>query len=581
MASEEKKADGASLPEQPKQDTPAGDPGPSKNALKKAAKEKEKAEKAAKRKAQEEAQKASTAAADVSSNDYGDLPLTGTASSTPLQGISRTSLADLALQLPPLSSDAAPPDQNSSPEPTIVLRAVVENARVQSAKLAFLVLRQASASIQAVVAASDTLSRQMVKFVGSVSAESVVLAQGTVRRPREAIKSASVSHLELHVLRFFVVARSEAMLPLQVEDAERPIPAEGAEGKEETGEEGRPIVTLNTRLEHRVIDLRAKHNGAIFAIKDGVCALFQEFLRERGFIGVQTPKLLGAATEGGSNVFEVTYFGKKAYLAQSPQFYKQMMVAARYEKVMEIGPIFRAENSNTARHLTEFTGLDMEMAFEEHYHEVMTVLEELMLFIFNGLRTRYAKQTELVRSIYQVEEFKLPEAGSVPRIQFPEAVKMLREAGEQIGDFDDLSTPQEKLLGRLILEKYSTDFYVIDQYPLAVRPFYAMPSVQTSSVPLSEQYSNSYDFFMRGQEIMSGGQRIHDANLLSKRMREFEPPLDPTHPGFKDYVNAFKYGCPPHGGGGIGLERIVMLWLGLPNVRLASLFPRDPSRLAP
>ena len=436
----------------------------------------------------------------------------------------------------------------------------------------------------------------MVKFVGSVPAESVVVAHGTVRRTKEAVKSASVAHLELHVTRFFVVARSEAMLPLQVEDAERPIPAEGEkeEGKED---EGRPIVTLNTRLEHRVIDLRAKHNAAIFTIKDGVCALFQEFLRGKGFVGVQTPKLLGAATEGGSNVFEVTYFGKKAFLAQSPQFYKQMMVAARYERVMEIGPIFRAENSNTARHLTEFTGLDMEMAFEEDYHEVMSVLEDLMLYIFNGLRTRYAKETELIRSIYQVEEFKLPQAGQVPRIPFPEAVKMLKEAGEQMGDFDDLryvnstrqdmnethsfSTPQEKLLGRLILEKHSTDFYVIDQYPLAVRPFYAMPSANTTSAPLPEQYSNSYDFFMRGQEIMSGGQRIHDANLLSKRMRDFEPPLDPTHPGFKDYVNAFKYGCPPHGGGGIGLERIVMLWLGLPNVRLASLFPRDPIRLAP
>ena len=289
------------------------------------------------------------------------------------------------------------------------------------------------------MAASESTSRQMVKFAGSVPAESMVLASGVVRRPMEPVKSTTVSHLELHVQRFFVIARSEPQLPLQVEDAERPIPAEGEkEEKEDGGEGARPIVTLNTRLEHRVIDLRAKHNTAIFAIKDGVCALFQEYLRGKGFVGVQTPKLLGAATEGGSNVFEVTYFGKKAYLAQSPQFYKQMMVAARYEKVMEIGPIFRAENSNTARHLTEFTGLDLEMAFEEDYHEVMKVLEELMFHIFNGLRTRYSKETELVRSIYQVEDFKLPEAGKVPRIQFPEAVKMLREAGEQIGDFDDL-----------------------------------------------------------------------------------------------------------------------------------------------
>ncbi|KAF2230826.1 aspartyl-tRNA synthetase [Viridothelium virens] len=563
-------------------EAPSSDAGPSKNALKKAAKDKEKAEKAAKRKAQEDAQKAASAASDVSSHDYGDLPTVGLTPYTP-SGVHRITLRELVAQLPPTPSGSGAlhaEEASAEPEARVALRCVVENARVQSAKLAFLVLRQGAESVQAVVAASETLSRQMVKFAGGVPAESVVLVEGVVRRPKEAIKSASVGHLELHVERFFVVSRSESQLPLQVEDAERAIPAEGLEGKGEE-DDGRPIVTLNTRLEHRVIDLRARHNAGIFKIKDGVCALFSEYLRDKGFVGVQTPKLLGAATEGGSNVFEVTYFGKKAYLAQSPQFYKQMMVAARYEKVMEIGPIFRAENSNTARHLTEFTGLDMEMAFEEDYHEVMTVLEELMLHIFNGLRTRYAKETELVRSIYHVDEFKLPEAGKVPRIQFPEAVKMLRGAGEQIGDFDDLSTPQEKLLGRLILEKYSTDFYVIDQYPLAVRPFYAMPSAQTTSAPLSEQYSNSYDFFMRGQEIMSGGQRVHDAALLSKRMKEFEPPLDPTHPGFKDYVNAFKYGCPPHGGGGIGLERIVMLWLGLPNVRLASLFPRDPVRLAP
>ncbi|KAI9697482.1 MAG: hypothetical protein M1820_007817 [Bogoriella megaspora] len=579
MESEASREEGAALPERPKEDVPAGEAAPSKNALKKAAKEKEKAEKAAKRKAQEDAQNAASAASDISSNDYGDLPIVGTVPITgPPSATKRTMLSDLVQQLPPIDPPASFEEPTAQPEPTILLRCVVGNGRVQSTKLAFLVLEQGMESIQAVVAASDTLSRQMVKFCGSVPAESMVLVTGVVRRPKETIKSATVGHLELHVTRFFVIARSELKLPIQVEDAERRIPEEG---EKEADEEGKPIVGLNTRLDNRTIDLRAKLNAAIFTIKDGVCVLFTEFLRQRGFQGIQTPKLVGAATEGGSNVFEVTYFGRPAYLSQSPQFFKQMRVTSRCEKVMEIGPVFRAENSNTARHLTEFTGLDMEMVFEEDYHEVMTVLEELMLFIFNGLKTRYSRETELVRSVYHVDEFRLPEAGNIPVIQFPEAINMLRQAGEQIGDFDDLSTPQEKLLGRLILKKHATDFYIIDQYPLAVRPFYAMPSAATSSAPLAAQYSNSYDFFMRGQEIMSGGQRIHDANLLAKRMREFEPPLDPTHAGFKDYVNSFKYGCPPHGGGGIGLERIVMLWLGLPNVRLASLFPRDPGRLAP
>ena len=349
-------------------------------------------------------------------------------------------------------------------ENVIVFRAVVENARVQSAKLAFLVLRQGLASIQAVVAASDTLSRQMVKFCGGIPAESMVLVYGLVKRPMEPVKSTSISYLEIHVSKLYVIAEAEIPLPLQIEDAERPLPAEG-EGEQQQQQQqdksgapagqsndsasgdaaaaaaaaaSRPLVTLNTRLNNRVLDLRGKHNQAIFAIKDGVCILFAEYLRDRKFIGVQTPKLLGAASEGGSNVFAVKYFNSNAYLAQSPQLYKQMLVASRFERVFEIGPIFRAENSNTARHMTEFTGLDLEMAFEDDYHEVMTLLEGLMLHIFNGLRTRYGKETDLVRSIYGVEEFKLPEEGKVPRVQFADGVKMLREAGVEINEHDDL-----------------------------------------------------------------------------------------------------------------------------------------------
>lgn len=150
-------------------------------------------------------------------------------------------------------------------------------------------------------------------------------------------------------------------------------------------------------------------------------------------------QILGAASEGGANVFEVNYFGRKAYLAQSPQFYKQMLITSHFSRVMEIGPVFRAENSNTARHLTEFTGLDLEMEFQEHYHEVMSVLEDLMLFIFRELNSRYKKETDLVRNIYHVEEFKLPESGKVPRIPFTEGIKMLREAGEELNDYDDLT----------------------------------------------------------------------------------------------------------------------------------------------
>ncbi|KAB8356329.1 hypothetical protein FH972_023913 [Carpinus fangiana] len=567
------------LPERPAGEGAAeGEKGPSKNALKKAAKEKEKAEKAAKRKAEEAAQKQAAEANDISKDSYGDLPLIGSKEYTPPND-NRTTLRDIAAKYAGSTSLAT---EGSSPE--VRFRAVVENAREQSAKLTFLVLGHKLDTIQAVVAASDTLSRQMVKFAKNITSQSQVLVHGRVTQPKDEVKSTTIGTLEIQVTKLFVIARAETPLPIQVEDCERPLPEDGtsdAQAQKPEEEAGRPIVALNTRLNNRTIDLRAKLNLSIFTIKDGVVALFSEFLRERGFLGIQTPKMLGAASESGASVFEIKYFNTKAYLAQSPQLHKQMLIAAQFERVFEVGPVFRAENSNTARHLTEFTGLDLEMAFEEHYHEVVALLEELMLYIFNGLRTRYARETELVRRTYRVEEFKLPEAGKVPRIPFSEGVKMLREAGVEIGDYDDISTAQEKHLGRLVLQKYGTDFYVLDKYPLAVRPFYTMPSPETSANPPAEQLSNSYDFHMRGQEILSGAQRVHDAKLLQERMRGMDPPVNPDQPGLKEYVDSFKAGCPPHAGAGLGLERIVMLWLGLPNIRLATAFTRDPSRLSP
>ncbi|KAK7189576.1 hypothetical protein DPSP01_001570 [Paraphaeosphaeria sporulosa] len=542
---------------------------PSKNALKKAQKEKEKAEKKAAAKARELAERQKKEAADaedVSKEDYGELPLTGSKDFKPT-GATRVELSTI-------------PEHEGN---EITFRCWVENARVQSAKLAFINLRQGLNTVQSVIAASDKISKQMVKFSGTLSTESLLVVTGLVKKAPEPINSATIKDFEIHIKKVFIEKKAEVPLPLQVEDAERPLPSEGLGEEEEKAAEGdaRPLVSLNTRLNNRTIDLRAKINHAIFVVKGGVRLLFTEFLSQKGFIPVETPKILGAASEGGANVFELNYFGKPAYLAQSPQFYKQMLIAARFQKVMEIGPVFRAENSNTARHLTEFTGLDLEMEFQEHYHEVIRVLEDLMLFIFQGLNTRYKKETDLVRSTYHVDDFKLPESGKVPRIPFPEGIKMLREAqgtGEdvgEIGEYDDLSTPQEKKLGRLVLEKYGSDFYVLDQFPLAVRPAYTMPS------PENPKLSNSYDFFMRGQEICSGAQRIHDAELLSKMMREHDPPIDPNSAGTKEYVDSFRYGAPPHGGGGFGLERIVQFWLGLPNIRMTSLFPRDPQRVTP
>lgn len=524
-----------------------------KNALKKIQKEKEKAEKAAKRAALEAEQKAARELANIdhATANYGTKPMI---QSTERSGIERIQLSSLTAG-----------DNGRE----VVFRARMQNARIQGAKMCFLVLRQQSDSIQAVMTVNTdgSVSKQMVKWSSAINAESIVLVYGVVRKTPEPVTSASLSDVEVHVSKLFVIAAAEPVLPIQFEDASRSF-------KEVEDGEGRyPTVSLSTRLDNRVIDLRTLSNQAIFRISSGVCMLFKEYLLQKGFTEVHTPKLIAAASEGGANVFKVTYFKSDAYLAQSPQLYKQMLIAGDFERVFEIAPVFRAENSQTHRHMTEFTGLDLEMAFEEHYHEVIEVLESLFVFIFNGLRERFAKEIAIVREQYPVEEFKIPKDGKVLRIKFKEGIAMLREAGYDVPELEDLSTEMERNLGRLVLAKYDTDFYVMDKFPLAVRPFYTMPD------PEDENYSNSYDFFMRGEEILSGAQRVHNSEFLTERLKSLG--MDPKTPGLDDYVDAFRYGAPPHAGGGIGLERVVFLWLGLQNIRRASAFPRDPIRLRP
>ena len=432
--------------------------------------------------------------------------------------------------------------------------------------MVFFALRQQTNIIQALLKTNKetddkAISKQMVKWAGGISLESIVLVEGKVSKVDELVKSATVQDAEVHITKIYTIQETPEQLPLLLEDASRT--------EQEAEELGLPVVNLDTRLDSRVIDLRTPTNQAIFKIQSGVSQLFREFLSKKGFTEIHTPKIIGAASEGGSNVFEINYFKGSAFLAQSPQLYKQQLIAGDFEKVFEVAPVFRAENSNTHRHMTEFTGLDLEMAFEEHYDEVLQVLEDLFVFIFTELKERYGKEIATVRKQFPVEEFKI----NMVKLHFKEGIAMLREAGKEVDDFEDLSTENEKLLGKLVREKYDTDFYILDKFPLAVRPFYTMPDAE------DPRYSNSYDFFMRGEEILSGAQRIHDPELLKERMRVHE--VDPNTPGLNDYVDAFTYGCPPHAGGGIGLERVVMFFLDLKNIRRASLFPRDPKRLRP
>ncbi|KAI5283621.1 hypothetical protein KEM54_001980 [Ascosphaera aggregata] len=555
------------LPVRPKDEvapaaTPAGDvpldaegKPLSKSALKKLAQKKAKEEKAAARRAQEQAQKAASEANDVSKHLYGKL-------------------RDEVDDFPEIRNLTSLSEADYEKEVTVIARA--DNARVQSAKLAFLMLRTQGKKVQAVIAASETISRQMVKFTGGISVNSIVRVTGVVKKPEIPVSSATLQNLELHISKVYIIAQAQQMLPMQVKDAERPIPESEEEGQVDA--EGAPVVTLKTRLDNRVLDLQTETSQAIASISSGVAQLFAEYMLKSGSRWIFSSKIFGASTEGGSEVFEVQYFKRKAYLAQSPQLSKQMCIAGDMGSVFEIGPVFRAENSNTHRHLTEFTGLDFEMTFKHHYHEVLGFAEDLIVHILTELKTRFADEIAIVQKSYpKAGDFRLPADGKALRLKYMDGVAMLKEAGVDVSEQErfenDFSTAMEKQLGKIIREKYDTDFYVLDKFPMAVRPFY------TKADPEDPTFSNSYDFFMRGEEIMSGAQRIHDSEELEKAMKE--KGMDPNVEGFEDYLGAFKQGCPPHAGGGLGLNRIVQFFLGLPNIRMATLFPRDPQRLRP
>lgn len=441
---------------------------------------------------------------------------------------------------------------------TVTVRGRLHTSRAKG-KQCFMVVRQRAASVQCLVFVSESVSKQMVKFAAHISKESIIDVEAVVTKVTDKIESCSQQDVELNVTQVWVVSASDPKLPLQIEDA----------GRKVTEEEDRARVNQDTRLDNRVLDLRTPTNQAIFRLEAGVCALFRDTLTKGGFVEIHTPKIISAASEGGANVFKVSYFKGSAFLAQSPQLYKQMAIAADFDKVFTVGGVFRAEDSNTHRHLTEFVGLDLEMAFKFHYHEVVDTIGNLFTSIFRGLRDNFQDEIAAVSAQFPHEPFRFLDPPL--RLEFPEAVEMLREAGVEMGDEDDLSTPAEKLLGRLVRAKYDTDYFILDKFPLAVRPFYTMPD------PADSKYSNSYDMFMRGEEILSGAQRIHDPTFLIERANLHGIQLDTI----ASYIDSFRYGCPPHAGGGIGMERVCMLYLGLDNIRKTSMFPRDPKRLTP
>ncbi|XP_013593648.1 PREDICTED: aspartate--tRNA ligase 2, cytoplasmic-like [Brassica oleracea var. oleracea] len=443
----------------------------------------------------------------------------------------------------------------------VLIRGRVHTYRHVSSKKGFLIVRQKGSKVQCVVAESkeNHVSVDMVKFVRQLNRESFVDVIGYVVLPKDPVTGAT-QQVEIQVRKVYCVNSALQMLPLYVEDAAR---------SEADIQAGKPGANQDTRLNFRVIDLRTPTNQGIFSIQSWIQIGWRECLLRKGFIEIHSPKLLAGSSEGGSAVFRLDYKGQPACLAQSPQLHKQMAICADFERVFEVGAVYRAEDSFTHRHLCEFIGLDVEMAIHKHYSEIMDLVGELFPFIFNKINENCQKELEAIRKQYPFQPLKfLPKT---LKLTFAEGIQMLKEAGVQADPLGDLNTETERKLGELVREKYDTEFYILHRYPSAVRPFYTMPCADDPN------YSNSFDVFIRGEEIISGAQRVHDPELLTEQAKRFGIDVETI----KTYIDSFRYGAPPHGGFGVGLERVVMLFCGLNNIRKTSLFSRDPLRLAP
>ena len=322
--------------------------------------------------------------------------------------------------------------------------------------------------------------------------------------------------------------------------------------------------SLEAKLDRRSLSLRNIRERARFRIQEGIVRGFRDFLYEQGFTEIHTPKIGAKSAEGGANMFRLSYFHRPAVLQQSPQLYKQMMVGV-FDRVFETGPVFRAEKHNTRRHLNEYTSLDFEMGYIHSFLDICAMETGFLQYTLNLLEKEYSKELKLLN-------ITLPDVEKIPYVRFDEAKRLVSEKyNRKIRNPFDLEPEEEELIGKYFKEEYNADFVFVTHYPSKKRPFYAMDD------PEDTRYTLSFDLLYHGLEITTGGQRIHDLNMLEEKIQA----KGMTEEGLEQYLDAFRFGMPPHGGLGIGLERLTMQLLGEDNVREACLFPRDMSRLEP
>lgn len=405
-------------------------------------------------------------------------------------------------------------------------------------KIKFVILRDRTGDMQTVALQKETEPASF-KLIDGLTPESVVGITGTAKENKE-------SRWGIEVLIKNIQLISKAAVPLPIDNSDK------------------STTYIDKRLDHRFLDTRNLKKQAIFKIRSKMVKIITNFLDHQGFTNINTPKITTLGLESGAEVFTVDYFGRKVCLAQSPQLYKQMFVAGGLERVYEFGPVFRAEKSHTTRHLTEFTGLDVEMGFINDENDVMEMIEALFVDLFTHLPKEAAAELALLNIKQTIPR-------NIPRLTMKEAKALLAKKGRKLGKDDDLDAEGERLLGEIVKEKYASEFVFVTRYPWKVRPFYHMKPEDDPTA------TKSFDLLFKGVEIATGAQREHRYEFLRKQAKDKGLDLDKMD----KYAEIFKFGIPPHGGAGLGLDRITQRLLGLENVREAVLLPRDTERVAP
>jgi aspartyl-tRNA synthetase len=420
-----------------------------------------------------------------------------------------------------------------SEKETVEIAGWADNVR-ELGKIRFLILRDISGEIQ-IVAVKDKVDKKVFEEIGKISRESVVYIKGKVKESKQAPGQKEI------VPEYIEVLNSAEDIPIDLSENSK--------------------TELPKRLDWRFLDTRRKNVSAIFKVRSSIYKNIVDFYFKEGFTIINTPKITTIGLESGAESFVVNYFDKKAVLAQSPQFYKQMFAVGGFERVMEIGAVYRAEKSHTTRHLTEFTGVDFEMGFIKDENDVMDMIESMFKYVIGRVKEEGKNELKILKV-----DLKIPK--KIPRIPLPELKKMLAKKGKKLSEEDDLDAEAERMIGEYVLKEFGEEFVFVTNYPAKVRPFYHMR-------PVNKKETRSFDLLWGGVEIATGAQREHRLEILQNQAKEKGIKIP------KIYEDIFRYGAMPHGGVGFGLDRITQRMLNLDNTREAVLLPRDVERLTP